>query len=129
MKKLLLAALVIAVSGCSSLVAPLATDYTASNGEKIRIAYANPEKSANCELKGQSAFNPNSQSIMGIVSFGDSGMDAEHKINSTFGEEAAALGANYINRGFAGSSTYGGVYQRSSTIEATYFLCEHIPAL
>ncbi|KLN65247.1 hypothetical protein [Vibrio sp. VPAP30] len=129
MKKLLLSALVVVVSGCSSIVAPLATDYTATNGEKIRIAYANPEKSANCEMKGQSAYNPNSQSIMGIVSLGDSEMDAEHKINSTFGEEAAALGANYVNRGFGGSSTYGGVYQRSSTVEATYFLCEQIPAL
>ncbi|MCZ4296054.1 hypothetical protein [Vibrio sinaloensis] len=129
MKKVVLAALIVAVSGCSSLVAPLATDYVASNGETIRIAYANPEKSANCTLKGQSAYNPNSQSIMGIVSLGPDSMDAEQKINSTFGEEAAALGANYINRGFAGSSTFGGVYQRSSTVEATFYQCEHISAI
>ncbi|EGA65066.1 hypothetical protein [Vibrio brasiliensis] len=129
MKKVVLAAAILAVSGCSSLVAPLASDYLATNGETIRIAYANPEKSANCELKGQSAFNPNSQSIMGIVSLGPDDMDAEQKINSTFGEEAAALGANYINRGFAGSSSFGGVYQRSSTVEATFFYCEQLPAL
>lgn len=129
MKKVVLAALIVAVSGCSSLVAPLATDYVASNGETIRIAYANPEKSANCTLKGQSAYNPNSQSIMGIVSLGPDSMDAEQKINSTFGEEAAALGSNYINRGFAGSSTFGGVYQRSSTVEATFYQCEHISAI
>ncbi len=129
MKKVVLAALIVAVSGCSSLVATLATDYVASNGETIRIAYANPEKSANCTLKGQSAYNPNSQSIMGIVSLGPDSMDAEQKINSTFGEEAAALGANYINRGFAGSSTFGGVYQRSSTVEATFYQCEHISAI
>lgn len=129
MKKVVLAALIVAVSGCSSLVAPLATDYVASNGETIRIAYANPEKSANCTLKGQSAYNPNSQSIMGIVSLGPDSMDAEQKINSTFGEEAAALGANYINRGFAGSSTFGGVYQRSSTVEASFYQCEHISAI
>lgn len=129
MKKILFAVVMLAVSGCSSIVAPLASDYTTTSGEKIRIAYANPEKSANCQLKGQSAYNPNSQSIMGIVSLGPDDMDAEQKINATFAEQATAAGANYINRGFAGSSTFGGVYQRSSTVEASFYHCEHITAL
>ncbi|MGF1698360.1 hypothetical protein L4C54_22190 [Vibrio lamellibrachiae] len=129
MRKVVLTALVVAVSGCSSLVAPLASDYIATNGETIRIAYSNLEKSANCQLKGHSAFNPNSQSILGIVSLGSSEMDEEQQINSTFGEEAAAMGANYVNRGFAGSSSFGGVYERSSTVEAAFFNCEKIPAL
>ena len=127
--KLLLVVGIVGLAGCSSIVAPLASDYIASTGETIRIAYANPEKLANCTIKGNSVFNPNSQSLLGVVSLGPDSMETDLLINSTFGDEAAAVGANYVNRGFAGSSTFGGVYQRSSTVEATFFHCETVPAL
>ncbi|MCK6265619.1 hypothetical protein KP803_20390 [Vibrio sp. ZSDE26] len=130
MKMKLLAVLgLVGLTGCSSVVAPLASDYTASTGDIVRIAYANPEKTSNCIVKGHSAFNPNSQSVLGVVSLGPDDMETDKLINSTFGDEAAAAGANYVNRGFAGSSTFGGVYERSSTVEATFFHCETVPEL
>lgn len=128
-KRMLMVVGVMSLAGCASVVAPLTKDYVASNGEQIRIAFADPINMESCTLKGDSAYNPKAQSIMGVISLGPSQMEAEEMINKTFANRAAAMGANYVNRGFAGSSSFGGVYQRSSTVKATFFACESLPAL
>ncbi|BDY05252.1 hypothetical protein [Ferrimonas sp. YFM] len=126
---ILIAVSVSTLVGCATIVAPLASDFITSTGETVRIAYANPDKALNCTIKGTSEFNPNTHSIAGVFSIGDDDAEVERRINSTFAEKAVTLGANYINRGFAGSNSFGGVYERSSTVEAAYFHCETLPTL
>ncbi|NOH81425.1 hypothetical protein F0231_16900 [Vibrio sp. RE86] len=129
MKKVLLASGLVALTGCSSLVAPLASDVTASSGDIIRIAYSEPEAVYNCVEKGLTAFNPNMQSIMGVLELGPNQAEAETLINKNFADAAAAVQANYIERDFSSTSTFGGVYGRSNSVEATFYQCETLPTI